>query len=235
LFLVQTTAPELSSAPIVVTPRHWFSQAVPFLFFALLLVAMTKTTLLVLQRVASDSDVSRFAVALETGMLLYLIAKSTDKMFLPRLSILLERRDVAALIRMRNRRLLWVGAVCLAFLAAVVLFGRDLLALFGPGFADGYGALVIVSGATAVWTLFSLAPSYLQYVGQARFVVRATVGCVLASVVLTWELGTRYGDIGAAIAFAAPVALLYAAFAIHAWQHVMSAVEGAGPPGPPVR
>lgn len=75
------------------------------------------------------------------GGRLYLIAKSTDKMFLPRLSVMLERRDARGVSRERWKRLAWVGAVCLAFMLGALLFGREILGLFGPEFVDGYAAL----------------------------------------------------------------------------------------------
>jgi len=224
-FLIRTTPEELTASTAVRMPKQWLSQALPFLGVALLMVAMAKAGLVVLETVAPDGDVSTFAVALETGTFLYLIAKSTDKMFLPRISVLIERRDTAGIIHERNRRLRWLGIICVIFVTAIVLFGREILTLFGPGFADGYAALVIVSVGSAVWTLFSLAPSYLQYVGRARLVIFATMGCVAISMVLTWQLGARYGDTGAAIAFAVPIATLYVTLAIYAWRHIVGVLK----------
>ena len=225
-FLIRTTPAELTGATVVLMPTRWLAEALPFMGAALLMVAMARAGLIVLGQVAPDGDVSTFAVALETGTFLYLVAKSTDKMYLPQISVLIERGDTAAMIHERNRRLRWVGAICTAFVSAIVLFGREILALFGPGFSEGYAALVIVSVGSAVWTLFSLAPSYLQYVGRTRFVILATSACVVASVVLTWHLGSRYGDTGAALAFAVPVSVLYVGLSIHAWRHVVGVLEG---------
>lgn len=220
VFLRQTTpAPYYEAEPRLKT-REWLLQVVPFLVFALLVVALAKAGVVVLKRVAPDEEVSVFSAALETGMFLYLIAKSTDKMFLPELSVALEERDVAKMRRERRKRFAWVGAVAGAFLLATILFGKQILGLFGPGFEKGHAALVIVSAGTAVWTLFSLAPSYLKYVDRKRFVVRCTGVAVLANVLLTWWLGSRHGSVGAAIAFAVPVAGLYLTLAAVTSHHL---------------
>ena len=102
------------------------------------------------------------------------------------------------------------------FVLAVGLFGREVLSLFGPEFVEGHASLVIVSIATATWTLFSLAPSYLKYAGRQRFVVRCTALAVAANLALTWLLGERHGHVGAAIAFGVPIAGLYGVFAFAA-------------------
>jgi hypothetical protein len=46
--------------------------------------------------------------------------------------------------------------------------------------------LCIVAAATAVWTMASLAPAYLKYVGRQRFVVVGTSLAVLAHVAITF-------------------------------------------------
>lgn len=68
---------------------------------------------------------------------------------------------------------------------------------FLPGFSDGYAALVIVTLGSAVSTLFSLAPSYLKYVSRGRYVVGMTASCVATMILLTWQLGAVYEDVGA--------------------------------------
>jgi O-antigen/teichoic acid export membrane protein len=59
--------------------------------------------------------------------------------------------------------------------------------------------LCIVAAATAVWTMASLAPAYLKYVGRQRFVMVGTSLAVLAHVALCIPLGYRFGARGAAI------------------------------------
>jgi O-antigen/teichoic acid export membrane protein len=212
-FLASTTPPQVRDAAPESTPRSWLVEGLPFLVFALLIVALTKVGLVVFERVAADNDASVYAAVLETGAFLYVFAKSTDKMFLPGISLALERRDAAFLREERRRRLTWMSVVCVVFVGTVVLFGRSILGLYGDAFRVGHRSLVLVSAGTAVWTLFSIAPTYLKYVGRARFVELATAAAVLAHVVLTWLLGRSHGHLGAAVAYALPIALLYGTFA----------------------
>jgi len=213
-FLVRTTPREVTAADPVMSPWAWLGGARPFLVFALLVVALTKVSLIVFKQVGAGPDVSVFAAALETGSFIYLIAKSTDKMFLPQIATALERKDANWMLAERRRRLIWIAAICGGFLAVVVIFGREILGLYGPDFVEGYWALVVVSAATAIQTLFSLAPSYLKYVGKKHFVNASTAVAVAGVVALTWLLGARYGATGAAIGYGLPTAALYVLFSL---------------------
>ncbi|RKY18143.1 MAG: hypothetical protein DRQ55_14140 [Planctomycetota bacterium] len=217
-FLASSTPDAVREATPELRSREWLLRSLPFLGFALLLTALTRSSLIVLEYAASAHEASVFAAALETGTILALVGKATDKMFLPSISLLIERRDVTRMLHERRRRLRWVGSLCLAHLIVMALAGRWLLSLFGPGFEDGYVPLLIVSGGTAVWTFFSLSPSYLKYVMKQRFVLLATGVAALSSAALTWALGARWGSLGAAIAFTGPVAALYLVFAAVAWR-----------------
>ncbi len=119
-----------------------------------------------------------------------------------------------ALLPGRRGRWRWLGSVCVGFLLVVFVLGRRILGLFGPEFVDGYPALCIIAVATCVWTMASLAPSFLKYVSRQGFVVVATALAVLTHVGLCFPLGYYYGATGAAISYAIPVIALYLTMAI---------------------
>lgn len=221
VFLKQTTRPEVFDAEADRRAWEWLARLRPFLFFALLVSVLAKSGVVVLEFVApTEATVAIYSAAAETGAFIYIVAKSTDKLYLPTASMMIERLDVPALLRGRRGRWLWLGSVCVGFLLVVFVVGRQILGLFGPEFVDGYPALCIIAVATCVWTMASLAPSFLKYVNRQRFVVVATTVAVLAHIGLCFPLGYYYGATGAAISYAIPVIALYVTMAIVANQEL---------------
>jgi O-antigen/teichoic acid export membrane protein len=218
IVLVRRTTPRLvSEAAPSYDARTWFRSALPFLYFALLITVLTKVGVIVLRLVApDDAEVAIYAVAAETGMFILIVAKSTDKLFLPALSVLLERREFAAMRSARRRRAVSMTAICALFLIVIIVFGRPMLSMFGDEFEEGHLAVCIIAASTSVWTLFSLAPPFLKYVGRYSFVIAATVIAVAANVTLCAMLGSRFGATGAAVAYAVPVTLLFLTLAFTA-------------------
>lgn len=227
LFLRQTTQPEIRKAPAEYRSREWITKSLPFIFFALLITVLAKVGVIVLQIVhPQEAMVAVYAVAMETGALIYLIAKSTDKMFLPDVSLMIERQDFAGLRSGRNRRWRYLGSVCAVYLLIIFFFGREILLIFGPEFESGYPALCIIAVATSVWTMASLSPSYLKYIGKARFVIVATAIAVISHIGLCFPLGYYLGATGAALSYAIPVILLYSIMAILTGHHLRKEMKG---------
>ncbi|MDP6558137.1 MAG: polysaccharide biosynthesis C-terminal domain-containing protein, partial [Pirellulaceae bacterium] len=69
-------------------------------------------------------------------------------------------------------------------------------------------------------TLFSLAPTYLQFTDRSRSVLSAMVASVMLSLILCFPLSYYFGATGAAIAYAIPISMLYAALRVVAWRDV---------------
>jgi len=214
-FLARRTIPrDLFSATANYEPKKWLYGALPFLYFGLLISMLSKVGVLILEVIhPEESMVAVYSVAVDTGSLLYIVAKSTDKMFMPMMSLMIEHRDVAGMLRVRRHRRAVLSAICAAYVAVVYFFGKDILAVFGPKFVEGFPALCLITASTCVWTLFSLAPTFLKYNRKNTLVVALTATTVLANILLCLFLGRRFGATGAAIAYAVPVTLLYIAFA----------------------
>ena len=114
----------------------------------------------------AEIQVAYFAAALESGGLILLLSKSTDKLFQPEMSAIIQQKAWGAGARLRRRRYLMVGGCCAAFMATMIIFGRAVLRLYGDEFQNGYPALCFVAFGCCMWTLFSLAPAFLLNNGR---------------------------------------------------------------------
>ena len=83
------------------------------------------------------------------------------------------------------------------------------------------GVFGLGAGA-AVSTVFSAAPYYLQFVGRNGLVLGSTAVAVAVSIVLCFVLGRPRGSLGAAVAYAVPLAALFATLRVLGFRHLRS-------------
>ena len=107
------------------------------------------------------------------------------------------------------RRLFWTslsltGGLGLAGAAGLVLFGRQILRLFGPTFTDGYPVLLILSGAAVLESFAMGVYQLVQAEGRMWLSFRAIALPRDATLILAaWFLAPRDGAVGLALAYLA--------------------------------
>lgn len=185
--------------------RKWLTGSASFLGLSFLIAGLIRAPLVVLHHVNHAPDeLGLLAPAFETGAFVLLLAKSTDKFYLPQMALLLARRAWDEEPRFRWKRARLVGGGVLLFLLAVAVAGRGYLRLYGPGFEAGYPALLWVSLAFGGLTLFSLAPALLIFADQRGKLLAN--GCIHAAVVLVATvLSARSGPTAIARWFAVAI------------------------------
>lgn len=173
---------------------EWVRECASFAAISFLMTWTLRVSLVVMGTLKIPSlQVAYFAAAVETGCLILLLAKSTDKLFEPEMSAILYQRNWVAGRSLRSRRFVLVGSGCGVFLLTMMLFGRQVLGLYGDEFRAGYPALCLVTVGACALTLCSLAPAYLRFVGQNRFVIGVILTGAFLVAILTAILGLRYG------------------------------------------
>lgn len=122
--------------------RDWLPQCLYFASISFLASWTLRISLLVLELLPiPEVEVAVFAAAMETGCLILMLSKSTDKMFQPQMSAILAKQDWESGRRMRRNRYLLLGSGCILFMCTVLIFGGDLLGLYGQAFIAGYPTL----------------------------------------------------------------------------------------------
>lgn len=206
--------------------KSWLRESTPLLLTGLLLTVITQSGVIVLE--LSDSfhaESSVFAVAMQTGGFVVLLTTSTNRFYLPQISMFLDQQDQAGLVRLRGQRLIIIGTMAAAFVVFVFLFGRTVLRFFGEDFVGGYPATCVVAIGAAISTTFSLAPIGLQFAGYHQYVLRCTALATVTSVVMCIVLANLYGTLGAALAYAVPLSILYLHLAVVALRRLKNDVK----------
>jgi O-antigen/teichoic acid export membrane protein len=211
-----TPAGVWASSPRVET--GWQREAIPFLAFGLALNTIAQAGVLGLEFLgASEVDLGAYAAAAQTTGLVVALATATNRFYAPRLSLLIERGDFTSMENVRRQRMLWVVPVVSAFLVAALGFGREILELFRPEFVeDGVPVLRVLACSAAFCVLFSMAPTYLNYLRRTRLVLGTTAGAAGVQALLLFALVPSLGATGAAIAYAVAMVGMYAVFVIAA-------------------
>jgi hypothetical protein len=144
--------------------KEWLPQYAYFSAFEFLATWTVKVSLIVLKMLpVPDTELACFTAAMETGCLILLLAKSTDKLFQPEMSVILSQKSWDAGKRLRRTRYWLVGTGCGLFMVVIVLFGKSILRLYGPAFVPGYPALCAIAFGASLTTMFSLAPAFLRF------------------------------------------------------------------------
>jgi len=198
----QRSSREVFTAQPAYDRLYWIRECLTFLALATLVSWIFRTSVITLDFLPlSSEDVASFAAAAETGCMILLLSKSTDKYFQPYLAVFIERHAWAEGVAMRQRRLIWVGAICLAFWLLMLFAGKAILGLYGETYVRGYPALCLISTGCCFWTMLSLSPAYLKFSGMNRLVLMITACAAFAMIGLTFLLGWKWGTTGAGIAF----------------------------------
>jgi len=210
----RTAPPAVWGAAPQEEARTWRRDALPFVGYSLSLTFVAQAGVIGLDLLQpSAAAVGAYAAASGTANLVVVLATATNRFYAPRLSMLLERRDFASILRLRRERLRWLLPAVAAFLVAVFGFGREILALFRYEFVDeGFAALRILATAVAFTAVFALGPTYLKYVQRNRLVLGTAAASGAAQVVLLALLVPHFGATGAAIAYAVSMCGMYGVF-----------------------
>lgn len=205
-----STPPEVWQARPSYLKREWIGHSAPLLLNGWMLTVMASAGVIFLKFFyPSEAVAGIYAVAAQTGTLIVLLANTTNRLYLPLVALFLERRDSASMRHLMRHRLIFVGGLAGLFFCGVVIFGKQVLAWFGPHFPSGYFALCILAAGASISALFSDAPYYLQFMKKTRIVFITTLSATILNLILTTVLIYHLGLVGAAIAYSISMPMLF--------------------------
>ena len=215
--------------------RWWLKSALPLLISSLMMTLLTSAGTIILEILyTSQAMVGIFAVVMKSSGFLALLGTSTNRYYLPMMVVLVERHDQVGLKQLLRKRTRLMAGIISLFLGVIILWGQEILDLFGPAFSQGYWALLICTIGAAFMTLFSDSLYYLQFMERNRLVIGLLSFAVLIMLILSFSLGAAYGATGVALAYALPVMLLFVALKWLAVRHMrrQCAVNAQTAPNP---
>jgi O-antigen/teichoic acid export membrane protein len=165
------------------------------------------TDLFVLTRYASDAEVGSYSAALRVGQIVVLFLTSVNLMFSPYVADLHSRGETERLDKLFKTLTRWTIAATLPAFILLAVAPQNVLNLFGGGFSDAKGALLILLAGQ----LFNIATGSVGFVlimaGRTGWDLLVYAGSLVFDLALALWLCPRYGMEGAAIANAATFAV----------------------------
>ena len=186
--------------------------------------------IIVIGLVATDAVTAEYAIAARLAAMTDLGRLALLATFTPRVRMHFHAENTAALVREYHRaRLASFGIACLVAIG-MVLFGRQLLAVFGD-FSNSYGPMMILVSGYIFTAAGGLHASYLTMTGEVRLsALIRTIGVVVAVVGLA-VLTPRLGALGAAIAITIAMSGINVASMLLLWRRTGFSAFGLAPMG----
>ena len=145
-------------------------------------------------------QVGIYTAAFQTAAVLSLILGSFDRTFAPAMGRLMATHDTAGLKKLYQSQTRMVTGMIMFPLMVFLVFGENVLKIFGQAFVPGYVPLMLLAIAQAWYCATGAASMVLLMGGHSRLIMVNTIGNGLCVILLGWMLIPLWGMEGAACA-----------------------------------
>jgi O-antigen/teichoic acid export membrane protein len=186
-------------------PLHWLRTALPLFIVDGFFLMLTYVDTLVLQVFVGPADVATYYAATKTLALVNFIYYAVSAACAHRFSEYHVAGETDKLERFLADAIRWTFWPSFALAAVLLVLGKPILAMFGPGFADGYPLIAIMTIGLLARSAVGPAERLLNMVGQQKICAAIYGGSFVVNLTLCVALVPRFGLYGAAIATATAV------------------------------
>lgn len=198
---------QVARTPGQVKQRDWWRSAVPLLMVAVLFELNARLPAIMLGSLAGARETGIFTVAVLVASLISFILTSANAVLGPIISGLNTSGDMRRLQRIMTKSARVTLAIAMGIALLIVIFRRQLLALFGLEFLASGNALVILSAGQLINVAAGSVALLLVMTGRERTVVKANAIAAVVTVLLLAGLVPAWGIAGAAVATAVSTAI----------------------------
>jgi O-antigen/teichoic acid export membrane protein len=163
------------------------------------------SAILILGVFAAGAPVGIFNAAARTATFLTAVRFAFSGIFSPIISGLHARQDTEEMGRLYKDVSRWIFTGAFALFLVIVVFGPEVMGIFGEAFGAGVTALVIVAVAQLYSSSVGPAPRMLAMTDNQNFAMIATSVAAIAGVIVSFILIPRFEVLGAAIGMATAI------------------------------
>lgn len=196
----RVTPPQVSGATAALEVRAWALAGVAMLMVAAMNVINKRTDVLMLGILAGARPTGIYQAGSRAADLVLFVARAANATSAPSIARAKAQEDHEALQRAVSHNVLFASLLGLGIGIALLVFGRPLLLLFGPGFAAAYGPMSVLVGFTLFNAACGPVGTTLVMTGHER-VTAVVITCgALLNVALNAVFIPLWGPVGAALA-----------------------------------
>ncbi len=200
VYLRRALPPELSGAPARSESRAWLRVAAPLMLFNALFVIQERTDVLLVGSLVGAEQAGLYAAASRVASVILFGITAVNAWAAPLIADLHARQDRAGLQRLVRLAARGIFVSTLPIALGVVVFGVEILSLFGPDFPRAYRVLAILAGSQLVNALVGPVGQLMTMTGRQALAAWILGIHALLMVALNFLLIPRYGLEGAAVA-----------------------------------
>lgn len=182
--------------------RLWLRVAFPLLLATSFHGAITQTDIIMVGLFLTPEQVAVYFSAIKTGTLIAFVLAAVNALTAPKIAALHSQGRHEELQALLSSVIHWIFWPALMTALVMVIFGGQILTLFGPGFAAGYTALIILACGQLVKAGAGPVSDLLSLTGHHDLNARVMGYCVAINVILNALLIPQFGIVGAATATA---------------------------------
>ena len=190
---------EIKKVTAVYYNREWFLVAMPLLTVIGLNLISYRLDIVMLGLIAGVKDVGTYSAASRISDIVVFGLVSANAVVVPTIAKLFSSNKLVELQAILKRASKGILLFTLPFAIIILIFGREILDLFGPGFSEGYYPLVILVLGHTFSVLAGPVGAIMMMTGHQNSM--AKIACISAVINLSLSvmLIHLFGMIGAAI------------------------------------
>jgi len=218
--LIKVIPGEVRSAPTCGFQREWLHSALPLMMVGVMQTINAQISILALGYFHENAEVGLFAIARQISSIGTFFIMSFNSVLAPRFAHLYSSGNMAEL-----QRLVAKSSLALAILAAPValtfiVFGKPLLAMFGPDYVSAYWSLMILSVGVFFNSAVGSIGLLLTMTKHEKVAVKGLVISLVINLMLSFLLIPTYGAEGAALATALYLLIWNVIFCVFVYREV---------------
>jgi len=205
------------AAPATYRPRELLSFSAMSGMAGLASNGLIWADTLLLGLLGNSGQVGVYNVATRLVQLAAFVMLPINAAFSPRIADLYHRGELDRLRHSYGLAASWIVRLSLPAFILLVVFPRDLLALFGGGFAAGAAVTVILAVGKFIDAATGPCGLVLTMTGRPKLALLINLAGLVLNVLLNLVLIPRFGIVGAAVAWAISLALINGARMTQVW------------------
>jgi len=188
-------------------PAGLTATAAPLYVVDTIGIVLVSVPTVLLGAFGSSEEVAIFAVANRIALIILAVTSAIGYAASPRFTVISDDNDKEALGRALSRVALLATAICLPLALGVLIFPREIMALFGPDYVAGAPVLRVLIAGNLLCVGFTGYSELLAMSGNAHLLRTVSLVVLAVCTVLSLGLIPLFGAMGAAAASAITVSV----------------------------